>query len=165
MTGFFSADFFTEFFEIPIVLVVNDSVHAHSSDNVTLTKTYVLSVDDAVHAHSSDNVSLTQTYVLSVDDAVHGHSSDNVNLTQTHILSVDDAVHAHFSDSCVLTVGSISIETISINEVQADCIIDQSRETNTRVLSQVQINGIMMNTANITSSVQSIYSIASEVLP
>lgn len=89
-------------------------------------------------------------------------------MTITSFLVVQDAMHAHFSDSCVLTTGevkSITVETISMNEVQVDCIMDQSAETATKVLSQVQINGTIMSTTTIISSVQLTYSVASEVLP
>jgi hypothetical protein len=116
---------------LPVALVVADSTHAVTSDEVTLTAhgidAVTLTVADAAHAHTADSPTLTQHHVLTVADAAHAHTADSpaltahgigavtlvvqdasssqfadtLTLTQHHVLAVDDAAHAHTVDNVV----------------------------------------------------------------
>jgi hypothetical protein len=90
-----------------VVLVVEDSVHLHTSEEVTLTTTSVLSVEDSVHLHTSEEITLNSGSVLSVEDSVHLHTSEEVTLTTTSVLSVEDSVHLHTSEEITLNSGSV----------------------------------------------------------
>ena len=83
-------------------LVIQNSAHAVSSDNVALTQVHSLAVANAAHAVSSDNVALTGAGDLEIQDAAHAVSSGNVALTQVHSLAVANAAHAVSSDNVVL---------------------------------------------------------------
>lgn len=86
-----------------VVLVVADTLHDHSVDNVALTQHNVLVVADAAHGSTSDAVALTQHNTLAVDDTTQAHSVDNVDLIQHYTLTVADTVHGHTVDATVLT--------------------------------------------------------------
>lgn len=86
-----------------VALVVADTLHDHSVDNVALTQHNVLVVADAAHGSTSDAVALTQHNTVAVDDTTQAHSVDNVDLVQHYVLTVADTVHGHTVDASVLT--------------------------------------------------------------
>jgi hypothetical protein len=104
------------------VLVALDATHAHAADNVDITQTHILTVADALHSQTVDNVTLTQTHVLTTQDALHSHTVDNVALTQTHELAVDDALHSHSVDNVALTQTHILVVADTLHAHTVDSI-------------------------------------------
>lgn len=85
-------------------LVVQDSAHTHTTENVTLAQTHVLTVHDSIHGHTTENVALTQEHELVTHDSVHQHATENVALTQTHQLNgVEDTFHTHTTENVTLS--------------------------------------------------------------
>jgi len=84
-------------------LIIQDSIHGHSADNVDLTQLHQLTVQDSTHAQSSDNINLTQLHILNVDESAHSLASDNIDLTQDQQLVVEDSSHLLSSDNIDLT--------------------------------------------------------------
>jgi len=103
-------------------LVVNDSIHSMTSDNVALTQLHIITVQDSSHGLSSDNVDLTQLHILSIDDAFHGLSSENIALTQDHQLSIDDSLHSHTADNVVINIADTLIIADSAHAVTSDTV-------------------------------------------
>jgi hypothetical protein len=112
-------------------LVVDNSYHVHTSDNVVLSQSYNLaaqnaynehvagnidlqlglSVDSAFHTHQADSVNIVQDYALSVNDSYLAVISDEVLPEQTHILSVAGSFHSHTSEGVVLEVaGDLAVD-------------------------------------------------------
>ena len=91
------------------VLVVQDGLHDHLSDNPTLDVTHILVVQDGLHDHLSDSPSLTQNIDLVAQDGLHTHLSDNPALTQKTELVVQDGLHTHLSGSPVLTQAHVIV--------------------------------------------------------
>lgn len=85
-------------------LVVQDSSHSPSSENISLSGgVATLTIQDASHATSSPNEVLTQVHNLTVASASHATSSPVIGLTQLHILAVGSASHATTVGAIVLT--------------------------------------------------------------
>ena len=105
-------------------LVVADTTHAHSTDNIALIQKHTLVVQDSTHAHTVDGtIILVQNWTLIVADTVHGHTVDNLALVQKGILTVFDTVHAHLSDNTVLTQKYTLVAQDSLHGHVADNII------------------------------------------
>lgn len=95
-------------------LVVQDTTHTHTAENVSVTQVHELVVQSASHAHAADNVAVTQVHLLQVQDAVHSHAADNVVVAQTHVLAVQDANHEHSAEQPTLTqVHNLAVENAS----------------------------------------------------
>lgn len=92
------------------VLVVADASHAHLADGLTLTQQHVLAIADALHAHAADNIVLSVEGTLAIADALHAHTADSLTLTQQHVLAVADALHAHLADNLTLVAGGTTLE-------------------------------------------------------
>lgn len=115
-----------------VTLTIQDALHSHAADNLTLTQVHSLVVQDATHSHSADNLALTQVHSLAIDDALHAHTADNLALTQVHTLVIADALHAHAADNVVLDV--------SINLVIQDAT--HSHAADSLALTQVHVLAI-----------------------
>ena len=84
------------------LLVIADSDHAHTADNIDLTQGYSLVVADSDHAHTADNIDLTQGYSLVVADSDQAHTADNITLSNGIVLAVADSDHLHSVDNVEL---------------------------------------------------------------
>ena len=95
-------------------LVVNNSAHTVTSDNVTLTA-FVggtnLTVDNGVHAHSATTITLVANPPAVPDDAFHGHTASNVVLVTAGVVTiiVADCAHTMTSTIVPLTVGPVTL--------------------------------------------------------
>jgi hypothetical protein len=107
------------------VLSVSDAAHDHTADNVELVQANSLVVEDSAHAHAADNIELVQNYTLTVQDSVHEHSVDNVNLTQANQLVVQDSAHGHTVDNVNLTQANNLIVDDSSHSHTADNVVLQ----------------------------------------
>lgn len=101
-------------------LVTQNSTHAHSADNVTLTTSTALAVNDAAHAHSADNIVLTSSTALVIADAAHAHAADNVTLSTGTALVVADSQHAHAADNLTLTSATALVVADAVQVHAAD---------------------------------------------
>ena len=91
-------------------LIIADSAHGHTADNLVLTQAHQLGVDDADHAHTANEIVLQAAAELGINPADHAHSADNLVLTQAHILVLQDGAHAHTADNVVLqSAGTLEI--------------------------------------------------------
>ncbi len=85
-------------------LVLEDTVHSHTVDNVALTQKHTITIADTLHGHTVDgNLVLVEHKTLVVQDATHGHTVDAVVLTQKHTLAVAYTLHGHTVGSLALT--------------------------------------------------------------
>jgi len=80
-------------------LVVSDALHAHTVNNVTIVQQHTLAVADALHSLTFDNVNVIYNIPLIVADSLHGHTTDSVTITQQHTIAVDNALHYHTIDN------------------------------------------------------------------
>jgi hypothetical protein len=95
----------------PVLLVVQDSQHGHTSATVALVQQHVLVVNGSQHGHTSATVTLVQQHTLAVDGSQHGHTSQNVALVVTGwVLEPDDSQHGHTSQQVVLVLpGGVTV--------------------------------------------------------
>lgn len=96
-------------------LVVADSSHQHTSDNVALTQANTLVVPDSSHGHTADSPALAQAGTLAASDSAHAHSSDSPALNQANSLIVAGDAHGHASDSPVLSQANTIIVASSLH--------------------------------------------------
>lgn len=103
------------------LLVVQDMAHAHALDAPTLSTDTALTVSDAQHVHALDNVTLSTTGAtsLTVADSLHGHVLDAVVLTSQTDLAAADMAHAHALDGVTLTLGGINLVIAEIMHAHA----------------------------------------------
>lgn len=94
-------------------LVVQDSTHAHSVDNLVLTQGHQLVVQDLLHLHSVDALALAQANILTVAQLLHSHNVGVPDLSQANVLAVSELLHSHDIESPVLTQAN----TLSISDV------------------------------------------------
>lgn len=93
-----------------VALVVSDSTHGHTAENLTLSVSVTLAVADAAHGLASENLDLTQNQTLVTQDAAHGHLADNVVLAPSGTLDVNDGTHAHSAENVVLQAGEVVVQ-------------------------------------------------------
>jgi hypothetical protein len=63
---------------VPADLVIQDSTHAHSADNLALTQAHSLEVAEALHTHNADDLGLEVVEGatnLGIRDALHAHTA------------------------------------------------------------------------------------------
>lgn len=91
-------------------LVINDSLHVHTAENLVLSTSDVSSlvVQDCTHNHSVDNIilTLTETSDLLLNDGYHTLLSDNIQLDTNSVLTVFDSVHSLISEEILLSSDS-----------------------------------------------------------
>lgn len=104
-------------------LVISDTVHGHTVDNVDLTEHKTLVVQDTTHAHTVDNVDITQQHLLVVQDTLHGQTVDSLTLTQGHILAIADTLHSQTADSPTLSQAMTLIISDSLHSVTSDVVV------------------------------------------
>ena len=92
---------------VPVDLSVENSVHLHTSEEVTLSISVTLSVENSVHLHTSEEVTLSTGTVLVVEDSVHLQTSEEVTLTTTSVLSVENSEHLHTSEEVTINFGTV----------------------------------------------------------
>lgn len=84
-------------------LVIVDSSHGHTSDNLTLIQDHTLVVAESLHAHDAEgDLTIVMKFTLIVADTVHNHDAENTVLTQDHTLTVAESLHAHTTDNLAL---------------------------------------------------------------
>lgn len=99
-------------------LTVDESSHAHVSDEVTLTLHIPLTVEESNHAHVSDEVTLTENIPLTVQESNHAHVSDEVTLIENVGLVVGESNHTHVADEVTLTqVHSLAVDESNHNHI------------------------------------------------
>lgn len=102
------------------VLVINDTSHSHTVDNIVLVQQHTLVVQDASHSHTVDNIILVQQHTLAVDDALHGHTSDTFWLIYNTTLSVNESLHSHTADNIAL----VQQHTIVVSDTTHSHLVD-----------------------------------------
>lgn len=115
-------------------LEVNDLVHAHALDAVSLTTLQPLTVADLTHAHTLDAVTLTTSTTLAPGDLLHAQALDAVSLSTLGSLAVSDLLHTHALDGVVLNtqlgltladlVHAHSLESPSVNTALSLALAD-----------------------------------------
>lgn len=113
-----------------ITLSVANALHAHTSDQPSLTQAHVLAANEATHGHTSDQPLITQQHILAPADALHDHLADAPTLTQQHVLAVAAASHAHTADNVTLTVAG----TLAVADALHGHTADQPTLTQAHVL-------------------------------
>lgn len=97
-----------------VALLIDRANHGHAVDAVAMTTQWLLSVADALHAHTTDNATLStySTYSLAVADGLHLHLADQITLsgTASYTLAIADSAHAQIADG--LTLGTTSAYTL-----------------------------------------------------
>lgn len=88
-----------------IELAVDDSEHAHTSENVVIISKYSLTVADASHSQIVDNVDLSPSYILGVNDSVHIQTVDNIDVNVSYIVIINDSTHNHIVENVTLSSG------------------------------------------------------------
>ncbi len=83
-------------------LVIQNALHAHSADALTLGTDLLLSVADALHGHAAESLTLDTGTALAVADATHGHTADGLTLVTDSALAVADAREGHTADNLAL---------------------------------------------------------------
>lgn len=83
-------------------LTLQDSVHAQTADNLSLSTSWLLTVADATHAHLADSPTLTTDSALTVAEAHHAQAADTLGLTADSLLAVNESAHAHAAENVVL---------------------------------------------------------------
>ena len=107
---------------LKLALVVADSAHVHSSDNINLI--VHLTVAASSHVHTAQTFALTQEHTLAPNPCTHVHTAGNVvlaewellrpedcthvltgqvDVTQLHILGLDSCIHIHAPPNVALT--------------------------------------------------------------
>lgn len=89
------------------ILVISSTTHSQSVDNLDLVQAHLLVIDDAIHAATVDNIALVQQNILAIADTLESQTVDNLELTQSGLLSVDEALSSLTSDNISLDVGLI----------------------------------------------------------
>ena len=90
----------------PLGPVSLGSLHAQTSDNITLTQNYRLSINSTEQLQTSDNLSITYnsgTVTLTVQNTTQLQSSDNISLIQNYSLTIWDSAQLQTSDNVSLT--------------------------------------------------------------
>ena len=82
-------------------LLVNNALHLHESQEVSLSGVPMLSVQPGVHDHTADNVAPLGVSIV-VQSATHAHIADNVAPLGVPLL-VQSATHAHVADNTIIT--------------------------------------------------------------
>lgn len=95
-------------------LTIQDALHSHTAESVTLSLQTALVVLEALHTHAAENLTLgvTGTANLTIADATSGHTSDTVALTLNSLLAVFDAIHAHSADNLTLDTSNATALTV-----------------------------------------------------
>lgn len=81
----------------------NDSAHAQTADQPTLTQTHAVAAADALHGQAAEQPALTQVHQIAVDSATHAQTAEQPGVVTVHVLAPSDAVHAQAADSPTLT--------------------------------------------------------------
>ena len=77
------------------VLTINDGAHANRTDNVVLGGSGLI-IADSTHAHSADNIAIELH--LTIADSLHGHTADAITFAQSQLLNINEASHSHLAD-------------------------------------------------------------------
>ena len=89
------------------VLVVNGALHGHTAQSNALTQANALAVQGTAHAHTAQNVALSQATTLSVQGTIHAHAAQNVSLVQANTLTVQGTIHAHATQNVSLVQANV----------------------------------------------------------
>ncbi len=117
-------------------LTVQDALHGHTADNLTLPGSTALTVADATHAHAAESPTLPvhlcytdaalpatwSTITYRVKATLDGASSeyDESNTLTAAALVVQDATHAHATDSATLVAHAELIVADALHAMLAD---------------------------------------------
>jgi len=92
-------------------LTVQNSSHAHTAANVSLTQVHSLVVANTSHAQTAANVELTQVHSLAVQNASHAQTAGSPTLAEVSNLTVQNGSHAHTVES--LTITQVHVLTVA----------------------------------------------------
>ena len=86
-------------------LIIQDSTHSLTSDNLDLSTSLLLTIQDSTHSLSSDSLFLSTDWLLTVQDSTHSLTSDNITLdiTNSTNLTIQEATHSVTSDNLLIT--------------------------------------------------------------
>jgi len=82
-------------------LVVQDSEHLHTSNNVDIVQHNILVVDSCLHEQTSQNITIGGIDA-NPDSTEHLHTADNVTLVQHNVLAVSTSEQLHVVENVVL---------------------------------------------------------------
>lgn len=81
------------------ILMVQDSFHNVSSDNINIVHYQVLATDGSLHSITSDNITLAEIYELLINNGLHGIASNNIAISILYELFVNNTKHSTSSQS------------------------------------------------------------------
>lgn len=120
-------------FVVPAVLVVANTSHLQSSDNVTLTPHTggtELVVQNSSHAHTSESPTLVYVAILVVNNASHAHAAGNITLTLIITASAITADGHNFYNDTTPTLEFVGFDP-GARSLEYEVKINQKWEINT----------------------------------